>query len=104
MTIPQEEPAGPRLLSEPEVEATIRQIIFEFASPPGARAPDEARLVEDLNYTSLAMLELAFALEDEFDLPTINEETARGIVTAKDVIDHVFSHLHTKGRLRAKSV
>jgi len=101
--MPQEEPAGPSLLIESEVEATIRQIISEFASPPGAAVPDEARLVEDLNYTSLATLELAFALEDQFDLPTIKEETARAIVTAKDVLDHVLSHLHSKGRLRAKS-
>jgi acyl carrier protein len=53
----------------------------------------EARLVDDLQYHSLALLELAFTLEDEFDLEPIDEKTAQQIVTMGDVEDYVIGKL-----------
>ncbi len=58
----------------------------------------EARLIEDLGYHSLALLELAFALEDEFGLPPLDEETARKIRTVRDVEDLVAQRLSTAER------
>ncbi|MEE3922508.1 hypothetical protein V2I01_41850 [Micromonospora sp. BRA006-A] len=53
-------------------------------------------LVEDLEYHSLALLELAFALEDEFDLPPIDEQSVQNIRTAADIENHVVRQLESK--------
>jgi acyl carrier protein len=52
-------------------------------NPTSVNADD--RLVEDLGFHSLVFVELAFALEDAFDLEPIDEERAEGIVTVEDV-------------------
>jgi acyl carrier protein len=43
------------------------------------------RLVEDLGYDSLTLIELAVAIEDRFDLPAISEEEAMRIRTVGDL-------------------
>jgi acyl carrier protein len=89
------------LRAEADVREVIREIIQELAPAPSADRASEARLVEDLEYTSLALLELAFTLEDEFELPPIDEETARKIATVGDVENHVVAGLREEGRLAA---
>lgn len=84
--------------SEEEVRQVIQSLILELApNPDGISAGD--RLVEDLEYHSLALMELAFSLEDEFNLEAIDEETARGIRTVGDVKDHVVSELDRRAGL-----
>lgn len=63
----------------------VRELVGEM-SPLGARtaAPDD-RVVEDLGYDSVAILELALALEVEFDLQAIAEEQAVDLVTVGDI-------------------
>lgn len=87
--------------SEADVRALVRDIVREMApNPAGADdAGDEVPLVDTLEYTSLALLELAFTLEDEFELPPIDEETARRIVTILDVQQHVVDGLRKQGAL-----
>jgi acyl carrier protein len=82
--------------TEEEVRAQIRGIILELAPNPQQATVENALLVEDLEYHSLALLELAFALEDEFDLPPIDEENARNIRSAKDIEDYVLRQLEDK--------
>ena len=61
------------MTTEAEVTAKVRTLIGEM-SPLGAReARSEQRLVEDLGYDSVSFLELALALEAEFELFTIDE-------------------------------
>ena len=79
--------------SESELRGRVRAIVIELAPNRDESLPDSATLVEDFGYHSLALLELAFAIEDEFDLMSIDEETARGIRTLKDVQDHVVNEL-----------
>jgi acyl carrier protein len=43
------------------------------------------RLVEDLGYDSLTLIELSVAIEDRFDLPAISEEEATRIRTVGDL-------------------
>jgi acyl carrier protein len=76
-----------------EVRTLIREIITELAPSVSNPAP-EARLIEDLGFHSLSLLELAFSLEDEFHLATIDEATARTIVTLDDVERYVLRELH----------
>ena len=81
-----------------EVCDLVREIISDLAPSKGEVVP-EARLIENLGYHSLSLLEMAFSVEDEFDLPTIDEATARQILTVGDVEQHVLSHLRSVGQL-----
>jgi len=79
--------------SEAEIRDMIVAIVAELAPNKDVELRDDCRLVEDLEYHSLALLELAFTLEDEFDLLPITEEDARAITTVALVVDHVSSEL-----------
>jgi acyl carrier protein len=87
------------LRSEEEVSSTIRELIMDLAPSPEAAEHGDARLAEDLAFHSLALLELAFSLEDEFDLPPIDEDTARRITTMSRVQEHVLAILRDRGAL-----
>jgi acyl carrier protein len=82
--------------TEQEVRAQIRAIIMELAPDTSKTPTEDALLVEDLGYHSLALLELAFALEDEFDLPPIDGETAQSIRSAGDIEDYVLRQLQER--------
>ncbi len=71
------------------IRESVREIVMELAPNQEAQPADDAKLVDDLQYTSLALTELAFTLEDEFDLSPIDEATARAISTVGDICDHV---------------
>jgi acyl carrier protein len=79
--------------TEEAIRRRIKEIVLDLAPNPDAGSADGTRLVEDLEYHSLALLELAFALEDEFDMPPIEEEEAQGIQTVKDIEDYVVRKL-----------
>lgn len=85
--------------TEAEVRASVRAIVLELAPDGDESAPADARLAEDLGFHSLALLELAFTLEDEFDLPPIEEATARRIVSIVAVADHVTGQLAERGEI-----
>ncbi len=86
--------------SESDVRASVSAIVMELApNPSEAPAEPTSQLVEDLGYHSLALLELAFTLEDEYDLPPIDETTARQITTIEAISDHVVSSLRGRGLL-----
>jgi acyl carrier protein len=82
--------------SEDEVRDTIRLIVRELAPEPNRALGDEARLMDDLAYHSLALMELAFTLEDEFDLLPIDEATGRAIQTVGDIQEHVLAELRAR--------
>lgn len=77
----------------------ITRIVHELAPNPAGGEGEHVKLVDELEYTSLALLELAFTLEDEFALPPIDEETARKIITIADVHEHVLNGLSQRGLL-----
>lgn len=81
---------------EDEIRDTIRTIVLELAPEPDRTLGDEARLQDDLAYHSLALMELAFTLEDEFDLLPVDEATGRAIQTVRDVQEHVLAELRTR--------
>jgi acyl carrier protein len=73
------------LASQAEVTEKVRALIGEM-SPLGAQeARPEQRLVEDLGYDSVSFLELALALESEFELFAIDEEQAASLLTVGDI-------------------
>jgi acyl carrier protein len=68
-----------------ERAARVRELVGAM-SPLGSRiAKSTDRVVDDLGYDSVAILELALALEVEFDLQAIDEEQAVDLVTVGDI-------------------
>ncbi|MGO9958538.1 MAG: acyl carrier protein [Solirubrobacteraceae bacterium] len=86
---------------EADIRGLIGQIVRELAPNPDGPEGSDGKLIDDFEYTSLALLELAFTLEDEFELPPIDEETGRRILTVRDVENHVVNGLREHGRLAA---
>jgi len=82
--------------SEEEVRSLIRSIVAELAPNPGSAPSSDADLLDDLEYHSVALVELAFTLEDEFDLLPIDEATARAIRTVGDIENHVVAELRAR--------
>lgn len=76
-----------------DVRSKVQSIIVELAPKPGGASEGETLLVEDLEYHSLALLELGFTLEDEFDLPPVDQEAVQHITTVAQVEDLVIALL-----------
>jgi acyl carrier protein len=92
--VPDQPAVAQQELSPEEATALILELVFELAPRQDVTARGlTLLLVDDLEYTSLALLELAFTLEDEFALEPITEETARQIVSVGHVVDHVLTEL-----------
>lgn len=82
--------------TDQDIRDKVRSIIVELApSPEGNQIDTKTRLVDDLEYHSLALLELGFTLEDEFNLPPIDQERVQHITTAEEIEDLVLSLLRT---------
>jgi acyl carrier protein len=72
-------------MSHDDIAERVRDLVGSLV-PAGARVvgPDD-RLVEDLGFDSVAVLELALALEVEFDLQEIDEEQTVDLATVADI-------------------
>jgi acyl carrier protein len=62
----------------------VRHLLQKVMVIDGARLTDDARLVEDLEATSLDRIEIIMALEDEFSIE-ISQKVAESIKTVGDV-------------------
>ncbi|HEV2370663.1 MAG TPA: phosphopantetheine-binding protein [Streptosporangiaceae bacterium] len=76
-------------MSSQDILARVRRVIGDMC-PLGARdvAADD-RIMDDLGYDSMGVIELALVLESEFELAAIDEEQAIDLVTVGDVADLV---------------
>lgn len=80
--------------NEADVRARVRSIIRQVAPNPGGfREGGGTHLVDDLAFHSLALLELGFTLEDEFDLPPLDQAQVQHITTVDEVEDQVLELL-----------
>ena len=69
--------------------AQVRRIVGEM-SPLGAREANSGdRLVEDLGYDSLAVIELSLRIEQEFTLVDLGTGPTADITTVQDIEDFV---------------
>jgi acyl carrier protein len=84
------------IATEEQIREQVLAVVLDLAPNSGGAHGLDAHLVEDLGYHSLALLELAFALEDEFDLEPIDEETARKITTVRLVQDIVIKRIRER--------
>jgi acyl carrier protein len=97
-------PAATAGRSESDVRGTVRAMVVELSPARDESAGPDTHLVEGLGYHSLSLVELAFTLEDEFDLPPIDEPTARAITTGRAVEDHVVGVLSGRGEIVAGEI
>ncbi|WP_405136115.1 acyl carrier protein [Nocardia sp. NBC_01388] len=77
------------MTAEPAVAARIRDIVTAMAPQPPAELADTQRLIEDLGYDSLRLMELTVVLERSFGLPRYRPEDLRGVLRVGQVIDLV---------------
>lgn len=77
-----------------KVRAAVRSTVLRLAPEPGAGCEGSTRLVHDLAYDSLSLLELAFAVEETFALRPMDMQTAMGIRTVEDLETYVLRELH----------
>ncbi len=84
-------------INEKAIATAIRELIKELSPNESIDAVEPSMsLVEDLSYHSLALMELAFTIEDEFGLSPMNESVALKIKTVSDVEAHVIQELKAK--------
>ena len=69
----------------------IRQIFVDELGCEVAALTPECRLREDLGVSSLEMLGVVLALEDQFSI-TIDEADLPGIATFQDVVAYIRAH------------
>jgi acyl carrier protein len=65
--------------------ARVAALVLELSPRRAAAAPEGALLVTDLGYESLALIELAAALEDEFGIGPVPADDALAVETVADV-------------------
>jgi acyl carrier protein len=75
------------------VKRRVSTIVGQVAPKSKASPGPETKLVEDLGYTSLALMDLAVALEKEFALSSFSQDEAAGISTVEDVQDVILQQL-----------
>jgi acyl carrier protein len=88
----------PAARDEVSVRGIVRELVRELSPDNlGEEVRSDQKLVDELHYHSLALMELAFTLEDEFGLDPIDEQSVMNIVLVGDVENHVVSELKRKG-------
>lgn len=83
-------------VDDDQVRAGVRATVAHLAPESRAEVNADSRLVDDLGYHSLALLELAFALEEEYSLPPIDEAIAWQIRTLSDIEGYVLRVLRER--------
>lgn len=68
-------------------ENAVRDVVNAFSTRKLADLTPASHLEDDLGYTSLGFAELAFALEDLFDLEPVVPEVAVQLQTVSDITE-----------------
>jgi len=73
-----------------EVEASVKEIIAKQLTMDAAKINLDSRLVEDLGLDSFGSVEIAFELEEKFDLK-IPDAALYEAKTVKNIVDYIAS-------------
>ena len=76
---------GKGTLMAEDLASQVRELIGSFVPGGSREVKSTDRMVEDLGFDSVTTLELALALEVEFDLQDVAEEQAVDLVTVSDI-------------------
>ncbi|MBF6126859.1 acyl carrier protein [Nocardia brasiliensis] len=85
-------------VADAAVAERVRGLIQRMAPDAQAAAEDEQRLIEDLGFDSLRLMELTVVLERSFDLPRYRPEQLVGVRRVGEVITLVAATLAAEGR------
>jgi acyl carrier protein len=72
-----------------QIDEQVKEIICVQSLAEEKEVTPDASLRDDLDMDSLDLVEMVMALEEEFDLTEIPDETAEGFKTVQEVIDYV---------------
>ncbi|MFE3188352.1 acyl carrier protein [Nocardia sp. NPDC059240] len=84
------------MTTEDTVAQRIRQLVTAMAPRPAAELGDELRLIEDLGFDSLRLMELTVVLERGFDLPRYRPEQLIGVLRVGQVVELVTRTLEVR--------
>jgi len=73
-----------------EVEATVKEVLAKQLTMEVGRISPDSRLVEDLGIDSFGSVEVAFELEEKFNLK-IPDEALYEAKTVKNIVDYIAS-------------
>lgn len=77
--------SGPPAAADSTLAARVAALVLELSPRKATAAPEDALLVTDLGYESLALIELAAAIEDEFGIGPIPADDSLAVETIADV-------------------
>ena len=77
------------------IETTVKEIIAKQLTMDVAKVQLESRLVEDLGVDSFGSVEIAFELEEKFDLK-IPDSALYEAKTVKNIVDYIISQKEDK--------
>ncbi|AFT99778.1 acyl carrier protein [Nocardia brasiliensis] len=85
-------------VADAAVAERVRGLIQRMAPDAQATAEDSQRLIEDLGFDSLRLMELTVVLERSFDLPRYRPEQLVGVRRVGEVVTLVTGTLAAEGR------
>lgn len=71
------------------VRETVRETLLKFAPAKPETLTKETKLVADMAYHSLAIMEVIFTLEEKLEVELVDDGTTGQITTVGDVEDYV---------------
>lgn len=78
------------------VEEKVKKIVTEQLSVTEEQITPTASFIADLGADSLGTVELALALEEEFDID-IPDEVAAKMITVQDAVNYITAHASQAG-------
>lgn len=79
-------------MTRDEFAAKLGDLVQELAGLDAARVVGDARLVDDLDLDSIAVAELATAIEQRFDVK-VSDSVIETFKTVGDILDYVVPRL-----------
>ncbi|MBP8612493.1 MAG: acyl carrier protein [Candidatus Atribacteria bacterium] len=79
-------------MEEQEIREKVKHVIVEKLNVDENKINDDAKYVEDLGADSLALVDIAMALEDEFHMQ-IPDEDIEKITTFGSTVDYIKQHI-----------
>lgn len=77
------------VMTEQEILSRLAKIVEEFTGIPASRVTGEANIAEDLQISSLSMVEIIVAAEDEFQI-TVPDAALKDLGTFEDVVSYIY--------------
>ena len=77
------------------IEEKVKEIVLDILDVKEEQIVPEARFIDDLEASSIDLVEIATALQNTFDV-NIDDEQASNLVTVQDAIDFLKTALEQK--------